>query len=103
MDPFVETAAVEAPNQRGITERHGKTFKFMLLKAMDNYNCQNTREWEQLIDEVVMTKNRLLQNNGFFTNATCFLGLLPEFRVDFCLEMMEIEHCLQESGWEISQ
>ena len=62
---FVETAAVEAPNQRGITERHGKTFKFMLLKAMDNYNCQNTREWERLIDEVVMTKNRLLQNNGF--------------------------------------
>ena len=62
---FVDPAAVEAPNQRGITERHGKTFKFMLLKAMDNYNCQSTKEWEQLIDEVAMTKNRLLQNNGF--------------------------------------
>jgi hypothetical protein len=62
---FADPAAVEAPSQRGITERHGKPFKFMLLKAMDNYNCQSTKGWEQLIDEVVMTKNRLLQNNGF--------------------------------------
>ena len=31
---FVDPAAVKAPNQRGITERHGKTFKLMLLKAM---------------------------------------------------------------------
>ena len=43
---FVDPAAVKAPNQRGITERHGKTFKLMLLKAMDCYNCQSARDWE---------------------------------------------------------
>ena len=37
----------------------------MLMKAMDCYKCQSRREWEQLVDEVVMTKNRLLQHNGF--------------------------------------
>ena len=62
---YVDPAAVEAPHQRGITERHGKTFKFMLMKAMDTYNCQTIDEWEALVDMVVMTKNRLLQTNGF--------------------------------------
>ena len=45
---YVDPAAVEAPHQRGITERHGKTFKFMLMKAMDTYNCSNNEEWESL-------------------------------------------------------
>lgn len=53
---YVDPAAVEAPHQRGITERHGKTFKFMLMKAMDTYNCQTIEEWEALVDMVVMTK-----------------------------------------------
>ena len=40
---YVDPAAVEAPHQRGITERHGKTFKFMLMKAMDTYKLPNYR------------------------------------------------------------
>ena len=62
---YVDPAAVEAPNQRGITERHGKTFKFMLMKAMDTYNCQNVEDWEALVDVTTMTKNRMLQTNGY--------------------------------------
>ena len=62
---YVDPAAVEAPHQRGITERHGKTFKFMLMKAMDTYSCQNVDEWETLVDITTMTKNRMLQTNGY--------------------------------------
>lgn len=53
-------------HQRGIIERHGKTFKFMLMKAMDTYSCQNVDEWEALVDvTTIMTKNRMLQTNGY--------------------------------------
>ena len=62
---YVDPAAVEAPHQRGITERHGKTFKFMLMKAMDTYNCSSNEEWESLVDVTTMTKNRMLQTNGY--------------------------------------
>ena len=62
---YVDPSAVEAPHQRGITERHGKTFKFMLMKAMDTYSCDNLRDWEELVDVTTMTKNRMLQHNGF--------------------------------------
>ena len=62
---FLDPASVEAPYQRAITERHGKTFKFMLLKAMDEYNCEDMKDWENLVDVVNMMKNRLLLKNGF--------------------------------------
>ena len=61
----VDPAAVEAPYQRAITERHGKTIKFMLLKAMDQYSCQNDADWEVLLDTVCMMKNRLMHKNGY--------------------------------------
>ena len=55
----VEPASVEAPFQRAITEGHGKTIKFMLRKAMDEFNCENMKDWEDLVDVVGMMKNRL--------------------------------------------
>ena len=61
----VDPSAVEAPYQRAITERHGKTIKFMLLKAMDQYNCKDEKEWEVLLDMVCMMKNRLMHKNGY--------------------------------------
>ena len=61
----VEPASVEAPSQRAITERHGKTIKFMLRKAMDEFNCENMKDWEDLVDVVGMMKNRLMLKNGF--------------------------------------
>ena len=69
---YVDPAAVEAPHQRGITERHGKTFKFMLMKAMDTYNCTNVHEWEELVGVTIMTKNRMLQHNGFSPSQRVF-------------------------------
>ena len=62
---YVDPAAVEAPHQRGITERHGKTFKFMLMKAMDTFNCESMEEWRELVDITTMTKNRMMYHNGF--------------------------------------
>lgn len=62
---FVDPSSVESPYQRGITERAGKTFKLMLSKAMETYDCQNHQEWCELVDIVAMQKNRLLMQNGF--------------------------------------
>ena len=62
---YVDPAAVEAPHQRGITERHGKTFKFMLMKAMDTFSCETMEEWKELVEITNMTKNRMMYQNGF--------------------------------------
>lgn len=62
---YVDPAAVEAPHQRGITERHGKTFKFMLMKSMDTFNCESMEEWRELVDITTMTKNRMMYHNGY--------------------------------------
>ena len=61
----VEPSAVEQPQQRAITERHGKTAKFMLMKAMDEHSCRSGAEWEALLDVVMMMKNRLMLKDGF--------------------------------------
>ena len=74
---FVDPAAVEAPHQRGITERHGKTFKFMLMKAMETHSCETVAEWEDLVDVTTMTKNRMYQHNGF-SPAQRVLGFNPQ-------------------------
>ena len=65
----VEPSAVEAPYQRAITERHGKTIKFMLQKAMDEYSCQTMRDWEDLLDVTCMMKNRLMMQKWLFTSS----------------------------------
>ena len=61
----VDPAAVEAPYQRAITERHGKTIKYMLMRAMDQYGCDSDEDWEELVDAVCMMKNRLMFKNGY--------------------------------------
>ena len=72
----------------------------MLLKAMDCYNWQSAREWEQLVDEVVMTKNRLLQcRTTVFLQCRVFGLSTHEFQADCFLVLMEIGHYLQESEW----
>eukprot|EP00435_Cladocopium_sp_Y103_P011110 s283_g2.t2 len=62
---FVDPSSLESPYQRGITERAGKTFKLMLAKAMENHDCADMEEWEELVGIVAMQKNRLLMHNGF--------------------------------------
>eukprot|EP00435_Cladocopium_sp_Y103_P050254 s2395_g15.t1 len=62
---YIDPSSVESPYQRGITERAGKTFKVMLSKAMQTYECQNRAEWRELVDIVNYQKNRLLMRNGY--------------------------------------
>eukprot|EP00435_Cladocopium_sp_Y103_P040911 s2194_g11.t1 len=62
---YIDPAAVEMPQQRGITERHGKTFKFILLKSMDTYSCANMKEWEELVSIACMMKNRMMSVSGY--------------------------------------
>eukprot|EP00435_Cladocopium_sp_Y103_P005667 s2718_g1.t2 len=62
---FLDPASLESPYQRGITERGGKTFKLMLSKAMEQYECKNLAEWRELVDVVNFQKNRLLMRNGY--------------------------------------
>ena len=62
---YIDPSSVESPYQRGITERAGKTFKLMLAKTMETYDCKNEQEWLELVDVVNFQKNRLLMKNGF--------------------------------------
>ena len=73
---FVDPSAVEAPHQRGITERHGKTFKYLLQKTMDTFSCANMKEWEEMVDITMMTKNRMM-NVGGFSPSQRVLGFNP--------------------------
>ena len=62
---YIEPSALEMPTQRSITERAGKQFKEVLLKAMMQYACQNEAEWMELIDITMMTCNRLANKSGY--------------------------------------
>ena len=72
---YIDPAAVEAPHQRGITERHGKTFKYILQKTMDTYSCSDMQEWEDMVDLTTMT-NRMM-NVGGFSPCQRVLGFNP--------------------------
>ncbi|CAE7513832.1 Ank2, partial [Symbiodinium sp. CCMP2456] len=56
---------LEAPTQRGLTERAGGVFKDILYKAMATYGCESWREWKELVDVTCMTRNRLLLRGGY--------------------------------------
>ena len=72
----VEPSSLESPFQRGVAERHGKTFKTILEKAMVEYTCQNHDDWLELVDVSIMMKNRLVSRGGF-SPVQRVLGYLP--------------------------
>ncbi|CAE7232206.1 RE1 [Symbiodinium sp. CCMP2456] len=72
MDP----SSLESPFQRGLAERHGKTFKAMLEKVMQDYNCSSVSDWQELVDTTSMMKNRLASRGGF-SPVQRVLGYLP--------------------------
>ena len=76
-ETLVEPSALEMPTQRSITERAGKTFKEILVKAMDNYAVQSDLEWRDLVDIVNMTVNRLANKSGF-SPCQRLLGYTPK-------------------------
>ena len=61
----VVPSSLEAPYQRGLTERAGGVFKDILYKAMKDYDCQSEPEWRELVDITCMTRNRLLIRGGY--------------------------------------
>ena len=58
-------SSLEAPTQRGLTERAGGIFKSILYKAMEEHQCQNLDEWRELVDISCMVRNRLLLRAGY--------------------------------------
>ena len=56
---------VEAPNQRGLTERAGGLFKNMLYRAMQDFACSNEPEWRELVDTTCLMRNRLMMRSGY--------------------------------------
>ena len=61
----VALSSVEAPTQRGLTERAGGVFKNILYKSMMDYSCQSREEWLELVDVACMVRNRLLLRAGY--------------------------------------
>ena len=72
MDP----SSLESPFQRGLAERHGRTFKVLLEKTMADYNCASIAEWHELVDNAVMMKNRLASRGGY-SPVQRVMGYLP--------------------------
>ena len=67
---YLDPSGLEPPYQRGITERAGKTFKLMLSKTMETYDCQDEEERRELVDVVNYQKNRLLMEKRLLTTST---------------------------------
>lgn len=61
----VEPSALERPTQRGITERAGRSYLFVLRKAMLYHACNTEAEWQELVDITNMTCNRLANKSGY--------------------------------------
>ena len=58
-------SSLETPEQRGLVERQGQLFKSMFAKTLEQTQCENWDQWQQTIDLVCCTKNRLLSRGGF--------------------------------------
>ena len=62
---YFEPGSLEMPTQRSITERAGKSYKAVLSKAMEQYDCHGEEDWLELVDIVNMTMNRLVNKSGY--------------------------------------
>ena len=72
----VEPSSLESPFQRGVTERHGKTFKVILAKALAEKPCTTNEQWKMMVDTAIMVKNRMT-NRGGYSPVQRVLGYLP--------------------------
>ena len=85
----VVPSPVEAPYQRGLTERAGGIFKNILYKAMQDYRCQGEAEWRELVDVACVTRNRLLMRAGY-SPIQGVLGYTLGYQEDFRPEASKI-------------
>ncbi|CAE7936733.1 unnamed protein product, partial [Symbiodinium necroappetens] len=59
---------LEAPTQRGLTERAGGVFKDILYKAMATYGCESWREWKELVAAYYKEVNKMKWWRNFNTS-----------------------------------
>ena len=62
---ILDPASLETPEQRGITERAGKTFKEILAKTLYDISCPDWETWHETVATVNGTINRLSNRSGF--------------------------------------
>ena len=93
---FPDPASLESPYRKGKAERGGKTFKLMLSKAMEQYECRNINEWKELVDVVNFQKHRLLMRNGHspIQRVIGYRPKLPAWGTSQCTATQPTEHIL---------
>ena len=75
-DIYLDPGALEAPTQRSITERSGRTFKEVLAKTIMETGVTTWEEWHEAVAVVTATINRLSNKSGF-SPAQRMLGFNP--------------------------
>lgn len=62
---ILDPGSLESPTQRSLTERAGKNFKEILSRTLMEVTCKTWEEWEEAVDIVTATVNRLANKSGF--------------------------------------
>ena len=58
-------SSLESPQQRGLVERAGQTYKNILYKTMNTVSCETDEAWKDAVDTTCMVRNRLLLRGGY--------------------------------------
>ena len=61
----LDPGSLESPTQRSLTERAGKTYKEIFSKILMEVTCNTWDEWQETVDVVTATVNRLANKSGF--------------------------------------
>ena len=69
---FLDPSSLETPEQRGLTERAGRTFKEILAKTLHQVGCEDWTMWDEAVSQVNMTVNRLLNRSGYSPSQRVF-------------------------------
>ena len=62
---ILDPGSLESPTQRSLTERAGKNYKEILSRTLMEVTCKTWEEWEEAVDMVTATVNRLPNKSGF--------------------------------------
>ena len=97
----VDISSLESPTQNSITEREGGSFKTMFNKASLDYGpTTDTGEIFELIDTVIMMKNRLCHKGGYSAIHRVF-GYTPSMPGDILMNREEESNLMHHSMIEM--
>eukprot|EP00435_Cladocopium_sp_Y103_P008670 s753_g2.t1 len=97
----VDLRSLESPTQNSITEREGGSFKTMFNKASLDYGpTSDSSEIFELIDTVVMCKNRLSHRGGYSAIHRVF-GYTPAMPGDVLMSRDEEDNLMHHSMIEL--